>query len=138
LRVASPKGARLSMTTSATSNRRCPDGCLAVTPRLWARDVTAITGCPAACARSARATVEPFAPEFDAMTNTSGSRTSYSPNRVSPTAASRSSVEPPKSETGRPPSNTRSARRSAWEGMKPPARPASSIANASEWPVPNA
>jgi hypothetical protein len=61
----------LSITTSAISKSRLPLGCRDSIRELWSRLVTAMTLWPASCARSARPTVEPFAPEFEAITKQS-------------------------------------------------------------------
>ena len=137
--MVSPYGARLSMTTSATSLRRCPLGCLGVTRAVCSRLVTAMTPWPCSLAARAMPTIEPLTPELEAMTNTSSGCGWIVCQSSSTMAGSRSRAAPSeRTETSLPPKSTTSRRAMLLVGMSPPARPAISIAKAWEWPVPNA
>ena len=76
--VASPYGARLSITTSAISESRLPLLCLGVTALVCSRLVTAMTGWPSALARSASPTIDPLTPELEAIMKTSAGSKEYS------------------------------------------------------------
>ena len=135
----SPYGARLSMTTSATSLRRLPLGCLEVTWAVCSRLVIAMTPWPCSLAASAMPTIEPLTPEFEAMMKTSSGCGWIVSQRSSTMAGSRSRAAAPERIDGSlPPRSTTSRRAMLLVGMSPPARPAISIAKAWEWPVPNA
>ena len=71
------------MAMSATSLRRLPLGCLGVTFMVWSKLVTAMTLWPRALAASARPTIEPFTPEFDAIMKMSLGWMSNSARRLS-------------------------------------------------------
>src|SRR6266496_6622461 len=61
------------------SESRFPLLCLGVTAFVCSRLVTAMTGWPSALARTARPTIDPLTPEFDAIRKTSADSKVYSP-----------------------------------------------------------
>ncbi len=48
-----------------------PDGCRESTPAVWVNDVMAISRCPCSFTTWASSTIDPFTPEFDAITKMS-------------------------------------------------------------------
>ena len=136
-RKASPCGAPLSMTTSASSNRRLPEGCREVIAFECSRDVRAMTVWPSPFAISAISTVEPLPPDWEAIRITSPGRIGARSQTLRASAGSRSAFGSDSASAGRSPSSTASRRASLLVGIRPPARPLSSMARASEWPVPN-
>src|SRR5215207_173508 len=99
-RVASPYGARLSITTSATSDSRRPLGCFGPTCAVCWSEVTAMTSWPFSLASRARPTTDPLTPELEAMTKTSPGWIGEISHNSAMMSGSRSRLDPLSASTG--------------------------------------